>query len=147
MNWDPLGKLLIEIRDDSAVKAIAGANPTANPARVRGFEPAPGDAQGPGSYRAFVVLVNEGGQRWKRVPVQRPRIVARCYGRTAAEASQLAAAVSDSIHYQGPRVASNGLGIYASYDDQSGEQDRDPDTKQPYATVFIDLIATTQAAA
>lgn len=152
-NWDVLGKVLIEIRQDPAVVAIAGANPTSTPARVRGFEPAPqtdsyaGDAQGSGSYRAFVVLVNQGGSRMHRVPVQHPRLVARCYGRTPTEAAALAVAVSDSIHYQGPRVHANGLGIYASFDDQGGEQDRDPDTQQPYVPIFIDLLATTQAVA
>lgn len=152
-NWDPLGPLLIEIRGDGAVAAIAGVNPTSSPARVRGFEPAPkttayaGDAHGAGSYRAFVVLANLGGSRMRRVPVQRPRFVARCYGRTPAEAAELATAVSDAIHYRGPRVASNDLGIYASYDDQGGEQDKDPDTQQPYVPIFIDLIATTQAVA
>lgn len=152
-NWDPLGKLLIEIRDDAAVEAIAGANPTSTPARVRGFEPAPktssydGDAHGSGEYRAFVVLANLGGSRMYRVPVQRPRILARCYGRTPAEAAELAAAVSDAIHYQGPRVHSNDLGIYASFDETGGEQDQDPDTQQPLVTLFIDLLATTQAVA
>lgn len=153
MNWDPLGKLLTEIRSDAAVIAIVGANPTSSPARVRGFEPAPrtdsydGDAQGPGEYRAFVVLVNLGGLRWYRVPVQAPRFVARCYGRTPAEAAALAAAVSDSIHYVGPRVATNGLGIYSSFENSGGEQDKDPDTDQPFVPILIDLLATTQAVA
>lgn len=152
-NWDPLGKLLTEIRDDSGVADIAGKNPTSSPARVRGFEPAPktssyaGDAHGPGEYRAFVVLVNLGGSRLYRVPVQQPRFVARCYGRTPAEAAELANAVSDAVHYQAPRVATNKLGIYASFSDEGGEQDKDPDTDQPYVPVFIDLIATTQAVA
>ena len=148
-NWDPLGKVLTEIRDDAGVAAIAGVNPSGT-ARVRGFEPAPSDVHAGNStdpYRAFVVLVNEGGSRLKRVPVQRPRILARCYGRTPAEAAQLAAAVSDSIHGQGPRVFANGLGIYLSNDDAGGEQDKDPDTNQPFVTIFIDLFATTQAVA
>lgn len=144
-NWDALGKVLIELRDDAGVAAIAGANPTSSPVRVRGFEPAPGDVQPAGEYRAFVVLVNEGGIRMRHVPVQRPRIAARCYGRTAPEASQLAAAVSDAIHDKGPRVHANGLGIYRSYHDSGGEQDKDPDTDQPFVTIFIDLFATTQA--
>jgi hypothetical protein len=149
-NWDPLGKVLLEVRSDSGVTAIAGANPTASPARVRGFEPAPSDIGAGNStspYKAFVVLVNLGARRERRVPVQRPRILARCYGRTPAEAAQLAAAVSDAVHFKGPRVASNDLGIYASFDDTSGEQDRDPDTLQPYVTVFMDVVATTQAVA
>lgn len=152
-DWDPLGKLLLEIRADAAVAAIAGANPTSSPARVRGMEPAPktdsyaGDAQGPGGYRAFVVLVNLGGQRMRRVPVQQPRFVARCYGRTPVEAAALAVAVSDAVHFKGPRVATNDLGIYASFDDQGGEQDKDPDTQQPFVPIFIDVLATTQAVA
>lgn len=150
MNWDPLGKVLIEVRDDPVVAAIAAANPSSSVARVRGFEPAPptdsyeGDAHGPGSYRAFVVLSNLGGSRLYRVPIQQPRITARCYGRTPAEAAALGAAVSDAVHYQGPRVHGQ-LGIYASFEDGGGEQARDPDTDQPYVTLFIDLVATTQA--
>lgn len=144
-NWDALGKLIIELRTDAGVAAIVGANPTSSPARVRGFEPAPDDAKGPGEYRAFVVLVNEGGIRMRNVPVQRPRIAARCYGRNPAEAAQLAAAVSDAVHDKGPRVHSNGLGIYRSFTESGGEQDKDPDTSQPVVTTFIDLFATTQA--
>lgn len=143
-NWDPMGKVLIEVRDDADVAAIVAANPS-TAARVRVAEPAPDDAQGPSSYRAFVVLVNEGGSRFKRVPVQRPRIIARCYGRTHQEAAALAVAVSNSQHYRGGRTHNNGLGIYASWDDSGGEQDTDPDTDQPLVTVFLDLLATTQA--
>lgn len=153
MNWDPIGKLLIEIRQDAAVAAIAGANPTSATPRVRAVKPAPatnsydGDAHGPGEYRAFVVVTNLGGPRFKRVPVQQPRLVARCYGRDSVEADALARAVSDSIHYIGPRVHSGGLGIYSSFDSNGGEQDEDPDTQQPLTIVFIDLLATTQAVA
>jgi hypothetical protein len=143
-NWDPMGKLLIELRDDPGVAAIVGANPSTT-ARVRIGEPAPGDGQGPGSYRAFVVLVNEGGIRFKRLPVQRPRVIARCYGRSFQEAAALAVAVSNAQHYRRSRVHNNGLGIYASWDDAGGEQDRDPNTQQPFVTVFLDLLATTQA--
>jgi hypothetical protein len=145
-NHDPLGKILTEIRDNADVAAIVGANPTSSPARVRGFEPAPTDAQGPGSYRAFVVLVNEGGSRFRTAPVARWRIAARCYGRTPAEAAQLGVAVSNAIHNVGPRIRSS-LILYRSYDDAGGEQDSDPDTDQPYVTIFIDLFAATQVAA
>lgn len=152
MNWDPIGKLLIEIREDAGVAAIAGANPSSVPARVRAIEPAPktdsydGDAHGPGAYRAFVVVTNLGGPRWHRVPVQQPRFTARCYGRTSVEADALARAVSDAVHYIGPRVHSNDLGFYSSFT-EGGEQSRDPDTQQPLVTIFIDLLATTQAVA
>lgn len=143
-NWDPMGKVLIEIRDDPDVAAIVAANPTTAP-RVRVAEPGPDDGQGPQDYRAFVVLVNEGTGRMNRVPVQRPRIIARCYGRTHQEAAALAVAVSNSQHYRGGRTHNNGLGIYASWHDAGGEQDTDPDTQQPLVTVFLDLLATTQA--
>lgn len=147
LNWDPMGKVIIEIRSDAEVAAIVGANPTSTPPRVRGGEPMPSDIQPRESWRAFVKLVNLGGPRWRRVPVQRPRLAAQCYGRTFAEAAHLATAVSNAIHFVGPREHANGLGIYASFDDTSGEQDKDPDTQQPFVTVFIDLIGTTQAVA
>lgn len=148
---DVLPKLLVELREDPAVAAIVGT-------RVRGFEPAPaqinpttgatialGDARGPGEYVAFVVLVQIDATRLQRVPVQRAVIVARCYGRTPAEAASLRWAVSDALHLVGPRVFGNGLGVYQSSDDSGGEQEKDPDTGQPYQTVVISSLATTQA--
>ena len=146
-NWDPLGKIVIELRADAGVAAIAGANPTPSTVRVAGFEPKPAWQQGPGDYVAHVVVVNLGGPRFPSVPVQRPRFAARCYGRTPEEAAQLGAAVSDALHYLGARTHANGLGIYNSKADSGGEQDSDPLTKQPFVPVFIDLFATTQAAA
>ena len=147
---DALPKILIEIREDPAVAAIAGENPHVATPRVRGFEPGPGDAHAGNDrdpYRAFVVLVQVSAPRQARVPVQRPLIAARCYGRTHAEAAALRWAVSDAIHYIGPRVHANGLGIYLSRDESGGEQEKDPDTSQPYQTAFIDLFATTQVVA
>lgn len=140
-NWDILGKVIIELRADAGVAAIVSD-------RVRGYEPAPSDI-GAGTdespYKAFVVAVHLGAQRENRVPVQRPRIALRCYGRTLIEAAQLGTAVSDALHYIGPRLHANGLGIYTSFATDGGEQDKDPDTQQPYVTVFADFTATTQA--
>ena len=138
---DVLPKLLTEIRDDDAVAAIVGT-------RVRGFEPAPGDAkqgttQDP--YQAFVVLVQLDAPRLRRVPVQRATVAARCYGRTPAEAAALRWAVSNAIHLPGARVHANGLGIYQSFDETGGEQEKDPDTAQPLQTLVISALATTQA--
>jgi hypothetical protein len=135
--YDVLGKLLIELRDDADVAAIVDD-------RVRGGEPAPGDAIGP-PYQAFVVLVTLSTPRMMRVPAQMPRIGVNCYGRTAQEAAQLYGACSDAIHDRGPRVYGNGLGIYISHDDSGGAAERDPDTKQPYVSFVIEAIATTQA--
>lgn len=157
---DALPKFLIEIRDDPDVDAIAEG-------RVRGFEPAPqivhpttgaliqkgdaraGTAQDP--YIAFVVLVQLDAPRELRAPIQRPVIAARCYGRTHAEAAALRWAVSKAIHPDtgplGPRVHANGLGIYQSFDAAGGEQEKDPNTQQPYQTLVINSMATTQAVA
>ena len=153
MTPDIVPKLLVELRDDAGVAAIVGVNPTADPPRVRGARPAPktdtydGDAQGPGSYRAFVVLVQLDAPTVGRAPVQRPLVAARCYGRTDAEAASLRWAVSAAIHYVGPRVHTNGLGIYLSKDSAGGEQEEDPLTRQPYQTIVIESLATTQAVA
>jgi hypothetical protein len=134
---DALPKILIELRDDIEVDAIVDG-------RVRGFEPAPGDSQGPDTYKAFVVVVQLDAPRMARLPVQRPRIAVRCYGRTPQEAAALRWACSNAIHDLGPRVHGNGLGIYNSFDDTGGEQEKDPDTKQPLQTFIVDLFATTQ---
>ena len=148
---DVLPKLLIEIRDDDAVDAIVDG-------RVRGFQPQPptvdsdtgdliepGDARGPGEYVPFVVLVQLDAPRDIRVPIQRPTIVARCYGRTPAEAASLRWAVSNAIHHIGPRVHANGLGIYHSTNPTGGEQEADPDTGQPMQALVINAVATTVA--
>lgn len=137
---DVLPKILIEVRDDAAVEAIVAD-------RVRSPEPAAGDAQGPGKYKAFVVLVQLAAPRLPRVPVQFARIVARCYGRTPAEAAELRWAVSNAIHNIGPRVHGNGLGLFNSLDVEGGEEDTDPVTKQPLQLLFIEVPATTQAVA
>ena len=150
-NWDPMGRVVVELRADAAVAAIAAANPSAAAARVRPSNPAPktdsyeGDAHGPGSYRAFIVIRELSTTRDHRVPIQRPRLALLCYGRDDIEAARLARAASDAFHGRGPRVAGNGLGIHVSYDAGSDGVERDPDTGQPYATVLIDLLATTQA--
>jgi hypothetical protein len=137
---DALPKILIELRDDADVADIVDD-------RVRGFEPAPGDAQGPGSYKAFVVVVQLDAPRLGRIPVQRPRIAVRCYGRTHQEAAALRWACSNAVHNTGPRVHTNGLGIYQSMDDTGGEQEKDPDTKQPLQQFIVDLFATTMEVA
>lgn len=140
MTPDVLPKLLIEIRDDPAVGAIVGA-------RVRGGEAADGDAKGPGAYQPFVVLVQLTAPRLARLPVQWSRVVARCYGRSHQEAATLRWAVSDAIHHRGPRIHTNGLGIYQTLDIEGGDQGTDPDTGQPFQTLLIETPATTQVVA
>lgn len=148
-----VGKLLIELREDSAVDAIVHG-------RVRSPEPAPpvyhpttkalldpGDARDRSDWVAFVVIVPVGTQRHPRVPTQRSRFVIRCYGRNPTEAWDLYAACSDAIHGVGPRVHAGGLGIYVSHDETGGETDMDPDTRQPLVTFVVELVATTQVVA
>lgn len=138
---DPLGKLLTELRDDDAVDTLVDG-------RVRGFEPAPGDAKPAGSYQAFVVIVALGAERETRSPTARWTYGVRCYGSTAQNAMAVYAACSDAIHHIGPRIrSSDGLGIYLSHDASGGDTAKDPDTQQPYVTFTVELFATTVAVA
>lgn len=138
-------KLIIELREDEAVAAIVGD-------RVRSPMPAPGDADwddfedGQRKYRrAFVVLrALTPPSRHLRLPVQFPRYVALCFGRSWVEATELRWAVSNALHNIGPRVHANGLGIYNTWEDGGGEPVADPDTGQPYEEVVFGAIATTQ---
>jgi hypothetical protein len=144
---DVLPKLIVEMREDAAVAAIVGANPTVATPRVRGFEPKSDDVQPSDRWRAFVVIVQLDVPRDRRVPVQRPSYAFRCYGRTLEEARDLYMACSDALHDVGPRVHANGLGIYISADVSGGTPDIDPDTRQPLYEFTAQLIATTQAVA
>ena len=132
---DPTGFLLTTIRDFPAVAAIT--------TRVRGGEPAPGDALGAGSYLAFVVLSRLGSLRLKRAPIQEVRLVARCYGATAQGAAALAGAVSDAIHAKGHRINGVGVAIFGSFDDGGLGADKDPDTGQPLESFVIQVGAST----
>lgn len=135
---DVIGKVIIELRDDEAVSDIVDD-------RVRGTEPAPGDADKP--YKAFVVVSMLAPNRYRRVPIQRPAVSVRCYGKTPIQAAQLYGACSDAVHGRGPRVHGE-IGIYLSEDAiGGGSPGKDPDTKQPYIDFTIDLFATTQAVA
>jgi hypothetical protein len=134
---DPLGRILTEIRDDPTVAALTGA-------RVRGGEPAKGDALGPGSYQPFVVLSRLGTSRLRRAPVQEVRISARCYAVTYQGAAALAGAVSDAIHATGHRISPTSGSIFGSFDDGGGEATKDPDTGQPYESVVIAVNAGTE---
>ena len=132
---DVLGYLLTTIRDDATVAAMT--------TKIRGGEPAAGDALGAGSFQRFVVLVDLGYSRDKRLPVQEVRIAARCYGLTHQDARALAGAVADSIHGLGPRTSAGGVGIWTSFDDGGGGGFKDPDTAQPYSVVIILANAAT----
>lgn len=128
--YDPLRDILAEIAAAPAVAAIVGD-------RIRRWEPAPGDARGPGEYVPFVVLVRIGGSRARgRLPLQQVPTAARCYGRTDHEATQLAGAVADALDGAGPRGS-----IYRTYVPEVGGTVADPDTQQPYVEVLIETHA------
>jgi hypothetical protein len=132
---DPLGRILTEIRDNAAVAALT--------TRIRGGEPAPGDALGPGAYVPFVVLTRLGSSRLPHAPVQEVRLLAKCYGVTAQGATALAGAVSDAIHATGHRISGSGVVIFDSFDDGGEGATKDPDTDQPMASVVISVNALT----
>lgn len=134
---DPTGRLLTEIRDDATVASLTSG-------RVRGGEPAPGDALGAGEYQAFVVLVRLARTRLRRAPIQEVRYVARCYAATHQGAAALAGAVSEAVHARGHRITPAGLSILGSFDDGDGGSTKDPDTGQPMVPLLLTVGALTE---
>ena len=134
---DPLGSLLTEIRDDIDVDTLVDG-------RVRGFEPAPGDAQPTGKFKAFVVIVTLDAPPEMGIPVTFATYGVRCYGATPQGAWAVWGAVVKAVHMIGPRLKSSGLGIYQTIVNGGGDQEKDPDTQQPVVMGTIRLIATTQ---
>jgi len=133
---DPMGTIIAELK---AANLASG--------RVRGGEPAAGDAKAAGAFQRFVVLVDLGGTRFKRAPLQQLRYGFRCYGSTYQDARALYAELSGALHIAGPRIGATGVGIYLSADDTGGSANQDPDTEQPYYDGVIDLFATAEAVA
>jgi hypothetical protein len=111
--------------------------------RVRGGEPAPGDAKAAGSYQRFVVLSRLGVSREHRAPMQEVRIGVRAYGVTFQDAAALYGQISDVVDNAGPRLSGSGVAIYQSLDDTGGTAEKDPDTGQPYESGVIALYAGT----
>jgi hypothetical protein len=130
---DPLGALVTELRNANIASG-----------RVRGGEPAEGDAKGAGEYQRFVVLTRLGAIRQHRAPVQEVRIGVRAYGATYQDAAALYGEISDVVDNAGPRLVGS-KAIYQSLDDTGGEASKDPDTGQPYEIGVIALYAGTQA--
>lgn len=134
-----MGALIVELREAGLANE-----------RVRGAEPAPGDAEGPPgpsgepSYQRFIVLSHLGGIRLHRAPLQWPRVGVRCYGATPQDAQALWGELTAYLDNRGPRVTSSGVATYQSLDDTGGAGNFDPDTHQPYTEGVIQLIAATQ---
>lgn len=146
---DALGKLLVELRDDTPFYAW-------HEGRVRGEEAAPktasydGDAHGPGEYRRFVVISALGAIREPRVPVQRATFAVNVFGVDPKDAMAGYVLASDAIHRAGVRMEGTGstrIGIWNSWDDTGGSPERDPQTGQPFVTFIVRIIATDQSVA
>lgn len=135
---DLTGSLIIELRDDAGVGSWAGD-------RIRGERPAPGDAQGHGAYNRFVRVQRvQGPPREFRAPVQYPRFAISTYGLTDQDAMAGYGLASDALQ-RGARVRANGHPIYISFEEASGDPASDPDTKQPFVTFIVQLIAGSAA--
>lgn len=135
---DPFGSLIRELLVDVDLVALV-AN------RIRGDDPAPGDAQPLGSYRAFIVLTTLAAPPDPDLPVTFASYGARIYGATFQHAWQVYGALVKATHRVGPRLKDSGLGIYQTLVTAGGGEEKDPDTKQPYVNATITLLATTQA--
>jgi hypothetical protein len=135
---DPMGSLITEARNDAEVAALVDT-------RVRGYEPGPGDAQGAGKYKAFIVISALNVPVHPSLPVTFAQYGVACYGAEPKDAWAVWGAFAAVFHATTPRVKSNGLGIYRTAVVSGGEQDSDPDTKQPLVRGVISVIATAQA--
>ena len=133
---DPMGSLILELRADFDVATIVGL-------RVRGWKPEPGDIQDAKHYRAFIVLAALDVPPEPRAPITFATYSATCYAATPQAAWALWGTVVRAMHRRGPRVKTNGLGIWQTLC-EGGDQDEDPDTKQPCVRGTIFLVATTQ---
>lgn len=133
--------LVAELRAGTDIAALVGA-------RVRTDEPHgatatyEGDARGPGEYVPFLVVSHLSLPADRRVPVMRAAFGLRCYGRTKEEATAIFLAVAGELHDRGPRLHTDGTGIYSSAV-TGGAKDRDPKTNQPVVTGTIELTAST----
>lgn len=135
---DPMGSLITEAKADSDLTALVST-------RIRGFEPAPGDAKGAGEYQAFVVLSALDVPPHPRLPITDATYAIAAYGSTPQNAWAVWAALVKVWHGLGPRIGTSQLGIYRSWIATGGEQDKDPDTGQPVVRGTLRLIATAQA--
>lgn len=130
---DPMGSIVSELR---------AANIASK--RVRAGEPADDDALPPKSYQRFVVVVDLGGPRFHRLPLQVLRYAIRCYGSTYQDARDLYGDVSDVLDNAGPRYSATDVAIHQTLDDTGGSANKDPVTSQPYYEGVFEIFAGAQ---
>ena len=131
---DPLGTILVVIRDDATVSSLVGAKVSTvaeDPPAVR--------------LRALARSMQPFGPTSSRLGLQLWRGVAQCYGPDTAAgerlASQLGGAVVDALNH---RRIDGSTFIARTYTPEIGEVTRDPDSSWPYTTVRIEAYAATQ---
>jgi hypothetical protein len=135
---DPSGSIIVEARNDIDVAALV-AN------RVRGPEPAPGDAKGPGEYQAFVTIAALSVPPHLSLPITFAEYALNAYGVTYQNAWAVYGALVKAFHKVGARMKANGMGVYQSLVLTGGTEDADPQTQQPVVRGTLRVIATTLA--
>lgn len=133
--YDPTGSIIVELREDEGVSDWTS--------RIRGGEPAPGDAKDPGQWQRFIVVHKlDPGFIDPQVPVQWPRFAVNVYGTSRQDADEGAGLVTVALHHRGPRRGTGDGAIYASHHGGGAGVVLDPDTGQPTATVIVEVVAT-----
>lgn len=139
---DPMGRIIVELREDDAVSAITST--------IRGGEPAFTQASAGAKVIAdqppFVLIRRFPIRRHPRLPIARYQFVILNYGKTPQQAAQLYGAVSDVLHNIGPRLSAQ-VGIYRSQEDVGGQAQTDPDSKWPFEMMIVAVTASTMAVA
>jgi hypothetical protein len=91
---DPMGSLILELRADNDVAGSSGR-------ACAGSSLPEGDAQGAGSYRAFIVISALSVPPHPRVPITFAEYGIRCYGATPQNAFAVWGAVVKALHQVG----------------------------------------------
>jgi hypothetical protein len=137
MTLSPLATAVSELLADTAVTAIT--------TRIRGVEPAPGDALGAGHYQPFVVVSTLDAPWHAGTATSSVTLGLRCYAASHLAAEALALACAAVFHRKAGRIASSRLGIYSSTAAGGPTPDKDVDTGQPLAHLIVTLNVSTQA--
>lgn len=147
---DPMGMLLTELRASSPLVALVST-------RISADEDPTSD-QGKTRVRA-VDLGGPIGRVGDRRPGLQSLIYAlRCYGPSKdaqgrpistgpITARQIAGACVDALHQRGPRTDASGRFVIKSSVASIGGLLIDPDTREPYYTVSVEVVAAAQEAA
>lgn len=136
---DPMGTLIVDVRNNAEVAAMT--------TRIRGYEPAPGDALGPGSYQRFIVFSELGDLPNPRAGAQEVRYAAKCYGTDPRDARLLYTALKKAVHNRRPFVGATGQAIHRMFVEGGGGVVPDPGTGQPYKDGVVVVYAGTEALA